>query len=200
MSEKLFFKPVVEEDYIKYKMNGLSDPDGEYYQVLSYSLLIKNEIACSMAEEEYINSYIKAANIIAKNNDDSSSAVKIIVGNCSLALPCIYLCRQALELSIKRSISKKNQSYEPIHNIKELWENYKKIIINELATSEEKELLENMEKFIDIICKFDNKNGTKLRYPVKKDGTLSQDEFFFVNLKHLTETTELFIHKLRLLS
>ena len=69
-----------------------------------------------------------------------------------------------------------------------------------MCLPEDIELLENMEKFIVLISEFDNETGTKLRYSEGRDGKASQDRLVFVNLQQITETTELFIKQLMLLS
>lgn len=200
LSTKLIFKVGEKESYFKYQMNGFNDPDLEKFQFLSYSPMIKKEFARSKAEGEYIDSYIEAAKIIAENSKIQNPVVKFTIREYSLALPCIFLCRQALELSIKRSISKKKLPYAAIHSLQDLWKKFKNAIKNELCLPEDIELLENMEKFIVLISEFDNETGTKLRYSEGRDGKASQDRLVFVNLQQITETTELFIKQLMLLS
>lgn len=188
------------ELYFKYQMNGLNDPDLEKFQFLSYSPTIKEEFAHNKAEEEYIDSYIEAAKIIAKNSKVANPIIQFTIKEYSLALPCIFLCRQALELSIKRSISKKKLPYAAIHNLQDLWKKLRDAIGNELCSSEDSELLDNMEMFIVLMGEFDNEKGTKLRYSEGKDGKASQDKLVFVNLQQITETTELFVKQLMLFS
>ena len=200
----LFTKPIFKmeekESYFKYQMNGFNDPDLEKFQFLSYSPMIKKEFARSIAEEEYIDSYIEAAKIIAESSMIQNPAIKFTIKEYSLALPCIFLCRQALELSIKRSISKKKLPYAAIHSLQDLWKKLQDTIRNELSSSEDIELLDNMERFIVLMGEFDNEKGTKLRYSEGKDGKASQDKLVFVNLQQITETTELFIKQLMFFS
>lgn len=200
MTTKSIFKMEGKESYSKCQMNGFNDPDLEKFQFLSYSPMIKKEFARSKAEGEYINSYIEAAKIIAENSKVQNPVIKFTIKEYSLALPCIFLCRQALELSIKRSISKRKLPYAAIHSLQDLWKKFKDAIRSELYSFEDIELLDNMEIFIALMGEFDNEKGTKLRYSEEKGGKVSQDKLVFVNLQQITETTELFIKQLLLFS
>lgn len=196
LSIRSIFKIEKQESYFKNQMNGFNDPELEKFQFLSYSPMLKKELMRSKAEEEYIDSYIEAAKIIAENSKNENSAIKFMIKEYSLALPCIFLCRQALELSIKRSLSKRKIQYEFIHRLQDLWGKFEDGIRDEVE-SEDIELLENMKAFLVLIDEFDNDKGTKLRYSELKGG-ISQDKLVFVDLQQITVTTELFIKQLAL--
>lgn len=78
--------------------------------------MIKKEFVRSKSEEEYIDLYIEAEKIIAENSRVQNTVIKFTIKDYSLAFPCIFLCCQALELSIKRSIRKKKLPYAAIHS------------------------------------------------------------------------------------
>ena len=199
--EKYIFKMEDSDMYFKYQMNGLNDPTLQEFQFLSYSPLLKEEYRHEKAEKEYIDSYMEAAKIIAQNGRIHNSAIKFVIMSYSLALPCIFLCRQALELSMKRAISRLGQKYNAIHSLPELWNKFDNSFCKETLSSKGKETLLQMREFIDIINNtFDNRNATKLRYSEGKDGDLSQNKLIFVDLKKITETTELFIKQMELLT
>lgn len=194
------FKIKEQDAYFTDKMNGLSDPKLKDYQFLSFSPAFKKEYLPDKEEKEYIKSYIEAAKIIAEKSKIDNPAIRFVIKEYSLGLPCIFLCRHAIELSIKRCISKMNTENKHIHSLKELWEYYEKIARKKYDFTTEQELLADMKSFIILINDFDNNNGTKLRYSKGKDGKDSQDKLIFVNLKQITETTDLFVEQMELLS
>ena len=179
--EKYIFKMEDSDVYFKCQMNGLNDPTLQEFQFLSYSPLLKEEYRHEKAEKEYIDSYMEAAKIIAQNSRIHNPAVKFVIKSYSLALPCIFLCRQALELSVKRAIAQLGQKYDAIHSLQDLWKKFDSSFCKEILSSEDK-------------------NATKLRYPEGKSGDLSQNKPTFVNLKKITETSELFIKQMELLT
>ena len=198
--EKYFFRMEDSDVYFKYQMNGLNDPTLQEYRFLSYSPLLKEEYRHEKAEKEYIDSYMEAAKIIAQNSQIHNSAIKFVIKSYSLALPCIFLCRQALELSMKRAITQLGQKYDAIHSLQEPWKKFDSSFCKETLSSESKKTLPHMGSFIDLISTFDNRNATKLRYSEDKNGDLSQNRLIFVNLEKITETTELFIKQMKLLT
>ena len=199
MFKEHVFKMDIPNMYFKSQMNGFDDLTLQNFQFLSYSPSLKVEYRHEKAEMEYIDSYVEAAKIIAQNSRTHDFIVKSVIKSYSLALPCIFLCRQALELSMKRAITKLNQSYKAIHSLQAIWEKFEGSLCKEVFSSDDERLLLNMKSFIDIISMFDNENATKLRYSEDKNGNLSQNGLLFLNLEKLTETTELFIKQLELL-
>lgn len=121
MCDKLF-RVLNQESYIKYQMNGLDDPSLRKYQLLATSPLLKKEYKNNKATSEYIDSYMNAARILVDFNTDHTDHYMINFGNWSVALPCIYLCRHALELSMKDVIDKKGLRYKPTHDLQKLWD------------------------------------------------------------------------------
>ena len=195
---KSIFKIENQECYFKYQMNGFDDPDLKTFQFLSYSPMLKQKFVRDTAEKEYINSYIVAAKIIAENSKLENPAIKFVIKDYSLALPCIFLCRQAIELSIKRSLTKRKHPYEYIHTLKDLWAEFEESVENESKTDDDIRLLNAMRLFVSLISEFDNKNGTRLRYSEDKGGKMSQEKLIFVDLQQITMTTELFVKQLKL--
>lgn len=188
------------ESYFKCQMNGFKDPELNNFQFLSYSPMLKTELKSDATEKEYIDSYINAARIIAENSKIQNPAIIFAIKTYSLALPCIFLCRQALELSIKRGINIRNEPYKAIHSLQKLWEKFEDIVSKEITSPEEQKLFKDMKSFIVLVSEFDNENGTKLRYSEDKNRNLSQEKLVFVNLNQITETTSLFIEQMSLLS
>lgn len=198
--KKHIFKMGNLDRYFKYQMDGFDDPTLQDFQFLSYSPLLKEEYRHEKAEKEYIDSYMEAAKIIAQNSRIHDSAIKFEIKSYSLALPCIFLCRQALELSMKRAIARLGKKYNAIHDLTELWNELNSSFYKEALSLKGRETLLQMKSFIDLISTFDNRNATKLRYSEGKNGELSQNKPTFVNLGKIVETTELFIKQMELLT
>lgn len=192
------FKLQKQESYFKEHI-GVDDPTLSDYEFLSSSPMWEKEFRHNKAEMEYISSYIEAAKIIVNVNKIQNPQIKFIVKSYSIGLPAIFLCRQAIELSIKYAIIRKKGQYKPIHNLDNLWKIFEELVDKDKITLDEKNLLNDMKGFVDLINIFDNENGTKLRYPEGKDGTLNQKKLIFVNLQQITETTELFVKQMELI-
>ena len=194
--EKYIFHVEDSNTYFKRQMNGLRDPSLQDFQFLSYSPLLKKECQHEKAKKEYVNSYMAAAKILAQESRGYNSDGLFIIKSYSLALPCIFLCRQALELSIKGAITQLDGKYNAIHSLLALWDKFIDCFCEKATSSKDERLLSDMRMFIGLISEFDNDNATKLRYSEDKSGKLSQSEAIFVNLEKITETTELFIKQM----
>lgn len=55
-----------------------------------------------------------------------------------------------------------------------------------------------MGEFIKDIDRLDD-NGTRLRYPVQRDKSFSQEQFLWANTKAIVENTESFVKQIELL-
>ena len=193
--ESKIFELKEKNNYIKSTMNGLDEPTLEDFQFLSSSPALIDDCRREGAKEEYILSYVEAAKVIVSYK--KNLPIKVFIGKYSLAIPCIYLCRHALELCIKDGIDKMQGEYDYNHNLHKLWEIFKEMINRQYIDSLEEEIIESMGSFVDFISELDD-SGTKLRYPENKE-QLSQEKLIFVNLREIVETTERFIKQMRLL-
>ena len=198
---KLFKKKVFtlesEEAYIKYKMNGLNDPTLPDFKLLSTAPITKEKFKKEDITKEYILSYINSAKLLADAcNVDNNNSVKLIMLTYSFSIPCLFLCRQAIELKIKDCLEKRQINYIPIHSIVSLWNTLETSLINEEVTDEDKIIISEMNRFINLLSKLDNENATKLRYPKDKSGNISQERVVFVCLKKIVDTAYLLIKQL----
>lgn len=195
---KLVFEMQPKESYVKMQMDGFNDPTLCNFSLLSLTPIMRKEYKQSQAKEEYVLSYIEAAKVLAAScTNDPNSPIKMVARQFSIAIPCIFLCRQAIELSIKHCMEKCGDTPTFTHPINELWSQLKQLIAKNIATLEtHKAVLEKMDSFISIICSLDNENSTQLRYPVRKGGDVSQKQIVFVALIPIVQTTELFIKQL----
>lgn len=202
--EKMVFKRIVfsierDKAYVKSQMDGFADPTLGQFCPLSLTPAIKENFRQDQAKEEYVLSYIEAAKVLANMGSiDSNFPIRMLFMKHSYAIPCLFLCRQALELAIKNGIEKCGCMYEHKHALNSLWERLMEAIGQNAEAVSEEEIgaLEAMDHFIDLISTLDNANSTQLRYPIDRNGEVSQRDFTFVCLPQIVLTTELFIKQI----
>lgn len=191
-----FFNILEQDKYYKYQFkDGFKDKTISDFQFLSYSPMLKVEVKKEKSENEFILSYLKAAEIIANQCKINNPAIKMVLFDYSLALPAIFCCRQSIELTLKKTLYDFSVNYKYYHNITELWS----LLKNELKVeceNNDNDILNNMEKFIKIICYFDNDNSTALRYPDAKEGVQEQEKLLLVNTVQIVSTTRSFVNQL----
>lgn len=78
------------------------------------------------------------------------------------------------------------------YKLNELWKKLVESIPRELQSSKEIEILNNMELLINKMNDLDE-NGQRLRYAMQTSGNLSQDDFWWVNIKNIVDKSEKFI-------
>ena len=184
------------EAYIKKQMNGLKDPTLIDFQMLSTAPIMQDKYKEEHITKEYILSYIEGAKILAqKCIAGKNPPVKFIILHYSLSIPCLFLCRQAIELKIKECLDKRKTDYRAIHDLNSLWIAFEDSLVNEQMT-EEDGIISEMKRFINLLSELDNENATKLRYPKRKDGKISQERVTFVCLYKIVDTAVLFIKQL----
>lgn len=201
---KLTFNCPQKEIFLKEKMNGVCDKTISKYDFLSYNTVIKKEERKNVAEREYIYSYLKCAKItceeMEREKKENPPFVLSVFYNYSLCIPCIYLCRHTLELTIKYGISLFGKEPRGIHGLQSLWDSFYSNISTE-RDDKEKAVLKSMGKFIKIIEELDD-DGTKLRYASQKnkenkdEDKFSQERPMFVNTREIINTTEKFVDQI----
>ncbi len=195
--EHPYFKVLSEEKYYKFQFkDGFNDKTIRDFQILSLSPAYKDEFKIDGSEKEFIESYIKAAEILAENCRIKNPAIKQIVFDYSLAIPCIFCCRQAIELVIKRCLNNYKVSYKRNHKINDLWNLLKKKLEEQDINDKDQTVLNDMDSFIKIICFFDNDNSTKLRYPDAEEGVQEQEKLCLVNTNLIVITSRGFVKHL----
>ena len=179
----------------KESMESLDDYSLNEFMPLTASSFFKEEYKNRNIQEEYILSYLYSAKILADKakNDHKSYMVTIF----SVSIPCIYLCRHSLELTLKFHI-KNNSKNKLNHNLLNLWKEFMFQISSE-QSEDDKKILASMEEFICSIDKLDHK-GTQLRYATEKNGAYTQKSFLWVNPQYIVSETESFIKQLKSLS
>ncbi len=196
--KNIWNEDINESQLLKRQVNGFNDPCIMKYSPLLFSAFYKEEFKENEMKKEYIRSFIEAAKSLAKsesNQQPNMNGIFKIFHNYSLTLPTLYLCRHSIEIAIKYSLEAMKVEYKKIHKLKELWKKLLDSIPDELKNGEERTIIKNMSLFIDIMNNLDE-NGQKLRYAIQTNGKLSQDNFLWVYLQNIVESTENFVNQI----
>ena len=109
------------EDFIR---NSIDLDRSKGWKLISASTIMKNEFKYSGAKFEIVQSYLHAIDILSNPSYNGSYNQNLkIVSLRSVWIPFLFLCRQAVELSLKNALELTNiEIKRPTHNIKELWD------------------------------------------------------------------------------
>jgi HEPN domain-containing protein len=198
--KEVLFEAVNVEKLYKKQMNGMNDPSIPEYNFITFSSLYKVEVRSDAAQKEFIQSYLESAKILSERLEELQKPGMGITKkfyNYSLTLPIIYLCRHCVELSIKYAISRIDRIPKTVHPLDEIWSSFLSYLPKDYSEKEEN-LLKDMESFVQNINLLDY-TGTKLRYPLEKDGTCTQKEFLWASSRLIVLTTEKFVKQLEAL-
>lgn len=187
-----------ESQLYKKQVNGLNDPCLKDYNPLLLSACFKEEYKKDKMKEEYIKSFIEAAKALSKATKEQQSNIpginKIFYGY-SLTLPALYLCRHSMEMVIKYSLESLNIEYRKIHKLIDLWNRLVEVFPPNLQSGKERTIINDMGIFIDKLNNLDE-NGQRLRYAIQTSGDLSQENFLWVNIQNVVDSTEKFINQI----
>jgi len=198
-SETMFTKVTVEEMY-KPQMDGLGDKSLKDFNPVTFSSVFVAEKKKDWAEEEFIKSYLEAARILMNETyrNQNIEGVSKVFYSYSLVIPTLYLCRHCMELSIKHAIGHLGKEIKQTHGLEGQWNAFRQYLPQEKISGKERTVLKNMGEFVRSVDVLDD-NGTKLRYPVQKDSSFSQERFMWANTRAIVKNTEKFIRQLELL-
>lgn len=117
----LFFSIPTKEDFIR---NSIDLDRSNGWELVSASTIMKNEFKYSGAKFEIVQSYLHAIDILSNPSYNGSYNQNFkIVSLRSVWIPFLFLCRQAVEFSLKNALESTNIEIKgPTHNIKELWD------------------------------------------------------------------------------
>lgn len=199
-SEAMFTKVSVEEMY-KPQMAGFGDKSLNDFNPVALSSVFVAEKKKDGAEEEFIKSYLEAARILMNETyrNQNIEGVSKVFYSYSLVIPTLYLCRHCMELSIKHAIGHLGKESKPTHGLEGQWNAFRQYLPREKISGKECTVLKNMGEFVRSVDVLDD-NGTKLRYPVQVDRSLSQERFMWANTRVIVENTEKFIRQMELLT
>lgn len=198
-SDILFERKSVEQMY-KSQMEGFDDESLKDFNPILLSCVYVREKKEENAEREFIASYLEGAKVLMKETYkmQGQNGIKKIFYNYSLVLPTIYLCRHCLELSLKRAIRFLGKDIKLTHGLEGQWDAFRQCLPEKMFSGKERSLLNCMGEFIKDINRLDD-NGTRLRYPVQRDKSFSQEKFLWANTKAIVESTESFVKQMELL-
>lgn len=194
------FRSPQESELYKSSMNGLSDKTLNNFTPISMATTAKEELKNEFAIEEWVDSYAGAAKELARLNQDrcngGKTGVRYVLYKYNHTLPTIFLIRHAAELAIKEAIDKSGK--EPnncTHNLDKLWSSFLSRLPKS-KTQTDRDIINQAHKFLQYISHLDN-DGTKVRYPVDKNGGYTHAEFEWVDCIKLSNTLDAFVTTLR---
>lgn len=197
---KSYFHAPNEGEAYKSAMNKLSDKTLNNFTPVSMATTAKEELKNILAIEEWVDSYVEAAKELARLNQDrcngGKTGVRYVLYKYNYTLPTIFLIRHAAELAIKEAIDKSGK--EPnncTHNLDKLWSSF----LSQLPksrTQTDRKIINQAHKYLQYISHLDN-DGTKVRYPVDKNGNYTHAEFEWVDCIKLSNTLDAFVTTLR---
>lgn len=196
----IIFKKIPVEQMYKSQMEGFGDESLKDFNPMLLSSTYVSEKREEGAEKEFIVSYLEGAKVLMKETYERQRPMRIkkIFYSYSLALPTIYLCRHCLELSLKRAIRLFGRDIKLTHGLEGQWCVFRQCLPEKIISGKERSLLNRMGEFIKDIDRLDD-NGTRLRYPVQRDKSFSQEQFLWANTKAIVENTESFVKQMDLL-
>lgn len=193
-----FFKKVDINTIYKEKMEGFDDKTLKVFCPLSVSSFMKKEYADNYIHDEYIESYLTSAEILAEIENERTHPngilTALVTPKPALSITIYYLSRHSIELSIKKYIKYFGHAIKQEHNLIKIWDSFDSLI-SDKTSNDDKNTLYNMKKFIEDINKLD-KNGTVTRYPVDKNEESNMNTFYWFNPKELVTQTRNFIQQL----
>ena len=164
------------EDFLR---NNIDLDSSKGWELISTSTIMKNEFKYSGAKFEIVQSYLHAIDILS--NSSYNQNIKI-VSMRTVWVPFLFLCRQAVELSIKNALELTNiQIKKPSHNIQELWTIF--IEKNKLYILEKEQcLIKRISVLVEVLDSLDN-DGSHFRYSTSNNNELYREKPYLINPK-----------------
>ena len=140
------------------------------------------------SEEAYIDGYIEAARELVVAVIDK----KMFGSRDSLAMPILYNCRHAIELSLKFAINRLHDAgmvaerHKPDHDIRSQWTHLRDAKVGDARIVD---LVAQLEPYVASLAAVDD-DGQELRYASNCAGVKSLGGFAVVNLPHIRTSIE----------
>ena len=172
------------EDFIR---NNIDLDRSKGWELISASTIMKNEFKYSSAKFEIVQSYLHAIDILSNPSCNGSYNPNLkIVSLRSIWVPYLFLCRQAVELSLKNALELTHiEINKPTHNIKELWdifvEQNKSFILEE-----EKGFIKRISVLVEVLDFLDN-DGSHFRYSTSNYNELYREKPYLINPKRFSD-------------
>ncbi len=148
---------------------------------------MKKEFKYSGAKFEIVQSYLHVIDILSNPAYNNSYNPNLkIVSLRSVWVPFLFLCRQAVELSLKNALELTHiEINKPTHNIKELWdifvEQNKSFILEE-----EKGFIKRISVLVEVLDFLDN-DGSHFRYSTSNNNELYREKPYLINPKRFSD-------------
>lgn len=145
-----------------------------------------------------MNSYVGAAKQLAQLNQNRCNGGKTgyALYKYNYTLPTVFLIRHAAELAIKEAIDKSGKvPNSSTHDLDKLWNSISSQL-PESKTPNDRKTIQQVRTFLQYISHLD-KDGTKARYAVDKNGNYTHAKFEWVDCIKLSNTLDAFVTTLR---
>lgn len=195
---KSYFHAPNEGEVYKSAMNKLSDKTLNHFTPISMATTAKEEFKNKLAIEEWVNSYVGAAKQLAQLNQNRCNGGKTgyALYKYNYTLPTVFLIRHAAELAIKEAIDKSGKvPNSSTHDLDKLWNSISSQL-PESKTPNDRKTIQQVRAFLQYISHLD-KDGTKARYAVDKNGNYTHAKFEWVDCIKLSNTLDAFVTTLR---
>lgn len=195
---KSYFHAPNEGEVYKSAMNKLSDKTLNNFTPISMATTAKEEFKNKLAIEEWVNSYVGAAKQLAQLNQNRCNGGKTgyALYKYNYTLPTVFLIRHAAELAIKEAIDKSGKvPNSSTNDLDKLWNSISSQL-PESKTPNDRKTIQQVRTFLQYISHLD-KDGTKARYAVDKNGNYTHAKFEWVDCIKLSNTLDAFVTTLR---
>ena len=195
---KSYFHAPNEGEVYKSAMNKLSDKTLNNFTPIYMATTAKEEFKNKLAIEEWVNSYVGAAKQLAQLNQNRCNGGKTgyALYKYNYTLPTVFLIRHAAELAIKEAIDKSGKvPNSSTHDLDKLWNSISSQL-PESKTPNDRKTIQQVRTFLQYISHLD-KDGTKARYAVDKNGNYTHAKFEWVDCIKLSNTLDAFVTTLR---
>lgn len=199
--DNIFEKVCVDDMYKSQMQDRFSDKTMPDFCPLSISSTLKDEYKKDGFEKEYIDSYLKAAKILANDamktcHPTNDCGILMVFSKNNVTIPMLYMVRHTLELSIKYAIECIGGNPKDVHGLIKLWNSFCSYLPKNIS-GKDRSFLKKMYKFLECINSLDA-TGTKLRYSEDENG-YTQGDFMWINPRTIVDNAEKFIKQLYLL-
>ena len=195
---KYTFITVNDEKMYKQHMNGLNDSTTKDFSMMALTPFYKDEYVKKESLNEYIRSYISAAEILAKTEHEQKhpkvKGICLAISDISLAIPIIYMCHHVVELTIKKAIYNFDTKPKSEHNLIKVWDSFYSHLPSDMS-SKDKSTLKNLKKLVEAINKLDT-SSTQTRYPLDNNEERSLKQPYWINTIELVKMTKGFIEQM----
>ena len=182
---KSYFHAPNEGEVYKSAMNKLSDKTLNNFTPISMATTAKEEFKNKLAIEEWLN-----------QNRCNGGKTGYALYKYNYTLPTVFLIRHAAELAIKEAIDKSGKvPNSSTHDLDKLWNSISSQL-PESKTPNDRKTIQQVRTFLQYISHLD-KDGTKARYAVDKNGNYTHAKFEWVDCIKLSNTLDAFVTTLR---